>query len=138
MKNVFITGVSGYFGSKLVALFDKMDEVETITGIDIHVPRITSPKLEFVKHDVRDDMYPALATRNIDWAIHTAFILPPLHDRGFMEDININGTRNFLHSCVNAGVKQAAVVTIFLCGSLPGSVSAYGLRGSAAPVRRIA
>lgn len=106
MKNAFITGVSGYFGSKLVTLFDGMDEVETITGIDICPPCVTSPKLEFVKHDVRDDMYPVLAERDIDWAIHTAFILPPLHDKGFMEDININGTRNFLYSCEKAGVKQ--------------------------------
>ncbi len=117
MKNIFITGVSGYFGSKLVSLFAQKDEVGSIAGIDVKPPSYTSKKLEFIQHDVRDDMYPILSERGIDCAIHTAYILPPIHNKALMEDININGTKNFLDSCAKAGVSQ------LLCCS---STTAYG------------
>lgn len=119
MENIFITGVSGYFGSKLVALFDQKDELGSIAGIDVKAPSYTSRKLEFIQHDVRDDMYPILSKRGIDCAIHTAYILPPIHNKTLMEDININGTKNFLDSCTGAGVDQ------LLCCS---STAAYGFR----------
>jgi nucleoside-diphosphate-sugar epimerase len=51
-------------------------------------------------------MYPLLKDKAIDWAIHAAYILPPIHDKGLMEDININGTKNFLSSCLKAGIPQ--------------------------------
>ena len=97
MKRVFITGVSGYFGSKLVEHLGSKDDVGEIIGIDIMKPKRPSAKLTFIRHDVRADMYPLLKDRNIDWAIHAAYILPPIHDKGLMEDININGTRTYFH-----------------------------------------
>lgn len=106
MKKVFITGVSGYFGSKLVSYFDHKDDISEIIGIDIVPPRQIYQKLNFIRHDIRDDLSPVLSGRDIDWAIHTAFILPPIHDRKRMESININGTINFLNACANAGIPQ--------------------------------
>ena len=106
MKSVFITGVSGYFGQKLVSLFDQKKEVKSILGIDVSPPACIPKKLEFIKHDVRDDMYPLLSNRPIDCAVHTAFILPPMHNKSYMEDVNINGTKNFLESCTSSGIKQ--------------------------------
>jgi UDP-glucose 4-epimerase len=117
MKNVFITGVSGYFGYKLVSMFDQKDDVDNIIGIDIKPPSYTSKKLTFIKHDVRDDMFPILSHYRIDWAIHAAYILPPMHNKSLMEDININGTKNFLNSCAKASIPQ-----IMQCSS----TTAYG------------
>lgn len=106
MKRVFITGVSGYFGSKLVEHLGSKEDIGEIIGIDITQPKRPSAKLTFISHDVRSDMYPLLKDRDIDWAIHAAFILPPIHDKGLMEDINIGGTKNFLSSCLKAGIPQ--------------------------------
>lgn len=117
VKTVFITGVSGYFGAKLVSLFESKDNIGTIVGVDVNPPGFSSKKLEFIRHDVRDGMSSLINGRHIDWAIHTAFILPPLHDRDLMEDININGTRNFLAACEEGKVKQ-----ILHCSS----TTAYG------------
>lgn len=125
MKNIFITGVSGYFGSKLVSLFDQKDEVKSIAGIDVKPPAYTSKKLEFIKHDVRVDMSPILLIRGIDCAIHTAFIVTPIHKKKRMEDINIKGTKNFLDSCARAGVGQ------LLCCS---STTAYGFHKDNPPI----
>jgi UDP-glucose 4-epimerase len=125
VKTVFITGVSGYFGAKLVSLFESKDAIGTIVGVDVRPPSFSSKKLEFIRHDVRDDMYSLIAERDIDWAIHTAFILPPLHDKALMEDININGTRSFLSACEKAKVKQ-----ILHCSS----TTAYGFHEDNPPL----
>ncbi|MGC9325679.1 MAG: NAD-dependent epimerase/dehydratase family protein, partial [Desulfomonilia bacterium] len=106
MKRVFITGVSGYFGPKLVSLMEKKEDVGEIIGVDIKQPSFSSEKLTFFRHDVRDDFLPLIEGKGIDWAIHTAYILPPIHDKCLMEDININGTINFLNACAHAAVPQ--------------------------------
>jgi UDP-glucose 4-epimerase len=38
--------------------------------------------------------------------ILTAYILPPIHNKKQMEDINKGGTRNVIDACAKAGVKQ--------------------------------
>jgi len=106
VKRVLITGVSGYFGSKLVSFLAGKEDVEEIIGIDIKEPSITMEKLTFIRHDVREDLLPLVQGKGIDWGIHAAYILPPLHNKCLMEDININGTLNFLRACAEAGIPQ--------------------------------
>jgi UDP-glucose 4-epimerase len=106
MKHILITGVSGYFGQKLVKLFEGKAEVARITGIDIRPPAYDSKKLEFIRCDVRDDLDKVFAGRGIDCVIHTAYILPPIHDIALMEDININGTKNVLTASAAHKVAQ--------------------------------
>jgi UDP-glucose 4-epimerase len=106
MKTVFITGVSGYFGNKLVSMLESRDEVERIIGVDVRPPGISSGKLEFFRRDVRDEMGGILSGRDIDCAIHAAYILDPIHDTALMEDINVNGTKNVLAACARAGIRH--------------------------------
>jgi len=106
MEHILITGVSGYFGQKLVRVLESKPEVVRITGIDIKPPAFNSPKLKFIKCDVRDNLEEVFRGRNIDCVIHTAYILPPIHDIGLMEDINVNGTKNVLNASAIHGVRQ--------------------------------
>ena len=106
MKNIFITGISGYFGEKFISFFKDKPEVERIVGIDIKPPKTSSGKLEFIRHDVREDVYPLLLENDIDCVIHAAYVLHPTHNNSVMEDININGTKNVLTACTHAGIKQ--------------------------------
>ncbi len=106
MKNILITGVSGYFGNKLVSFFDTRNEIKRIYGIDIKPPAFKSPKLAFIKCDVRDNLKEIFKGGDIDCVIHTAYILPPIHDIALMEDINVNGTKNVLNTAAAHGVKQ--------------------------------
>lgn len=125
MKHILITGVSGYFGQKLVKLFEGKDEVNRITGIDIRPSANSSKKLEFIKCDVRDNLNNVFAKRDIDCVIHTAYILPPIHDIALMEDINITGTKNVLTA--SAAHK---VVQILDCSSS----TAYGFHPDNPPL----
>ena len=96
---VFITGVSGFIGQKIVERFSEREDIGGIIGVDIVEPPCFRDRITFVKHDVRDDLAPVMSRYGIDWAIHTAFVVSVLHDASLMEDIDINGTRNFLDAC---------------------------------------
>ncbi|MBP7736069.1 MAG: NAD-dependent epimerase/dehydratase family protein [Spirochaetes bacterium] len=104
--NLLITGASGYIGRKLAHFLSAKNEVKTMVGLDIKEPDITPKKFLFYKRDVREPIDDIIKKHSIDTVIHAAFILPPSHDVRLMEDININGTRTVLDSCVRAGVKR--------------------------------
>ncbi|MCK9263845.1 MAG: SDR family oxidoreductase [Deltaproteobacteria bacterium] len=106
MKRILITGVSGYFGQRLVRFFRDKPEITSITGIDIRPPLVADNKFEFLRCDVRDDLNRLFLKRDIDCVIHAAYILPPIHDVALMEDINVNGTKNVLITAARHGVKQ--------------------------------
>jgi len=51
-------------------------------------------------------MVPVMSRYKIDWAIHAAFVVPVLRDKSVMEDIDINGTRNFFDACGKLDVRH--------------------------------
>jgi UDP-glucose 4-epimerase len=106
MKNIFITGVSGYIGGKTAKALAQRSDVYSIIGIDISAPTNSHEKLTFIKKDVRDPIAPLLKSHEIDSVIHTAYVLPPIHNKKLMEDINISGTKNVLNACVEANVSR--------------------------------
>jgi len=106
LENIFITGVSGYIGQKLVAFLDGKADVQTIVGIDIRAPSIQTGKLVFYKKDVREPVGDILLEHGIDTVVHLAYVVPPLHDKSLMENVNIGGTRNILASLLKSPVEQ--------------------------------
>ena len=106
MRNICITGASGYIGSKLARFLAQKDEVEQIVGLDIHPPKQPIPRFRFYKRDVREKIDDILKDNAIDTMIHTAYVLPPIHDKNLMEDINVGGTRNVMTACARMGVEH--------------------------------
>lgn len=103
---VFVTGAAGYIGGKLIAALLKKDSIKAITGLDIKEPAWSNPKFKFIKQDIRQPLDNILKDENIDSVVHTAFILPPIHNKEVMEDINIGGTVNVLNASAKAGVSH--------------------------------
>ena len=106
MKNVLITGSSGYIGSKLVENLQQNPKIRQIIGLDLKPSPKAQPKLHFYCQDIRDSLLDLHERHDIDTVIHTAYVLPPLHNKQLMEDININGTKNVMHLCEAANVSQ--------------------------------
>jgi UDP-glucose 4-epimerase len=106
MKNVTITGVSGYIGTLLLKRIAQEAEVERIIGLDIKEPSFQSPKFTFIKHDVRQPFGDIFNNNKVDTAIHLAFIVTPIHDDKKAREINIGGSKNFLDACAIAKVEQ--------------------------------
>ncbi|MEW6439543.1 MAG: NAD-dependent epimerase/dehydratase family protein [bacterium] len=106
MRRVFISGASGYLGTKLLALMERIGEVERVVGVDVSLPRVRTGKLTFFKKDVREPLAQILRAHKVDTVLHAAWILPPLHDSKLMESVNMEGTRNVLRSSAEAGVER--------------------------------
>jgi UDP-glucose 4-epimerase len=109
-----ITGGSGYIGTRLVELLAARDDTEKIVICDVVPPRGGhQPKTEFERVDVRDRgaVHSALQRANPDVLVHLAFILNPSHDKGFMYDVDVNGTHNVLEAAAEAGIGQVLVTS---------------------------
>ncbi len=117
MKRVLITGVSGYLGSKLARHLGRRREVEEIIGLDVKEPPSSIPKLVYYRRDVRQPVHDLVRDHRADTVVHTAYVLPPIHDIALMEDINVNGTMSVLSSCREAGVRHVLYLS---------STTAYG------------
>ncbi len=106
MKTVLITGSSGYIGSKLVDSLQQNARVEQIIGLDLKPALKPHSKLHFYCRDIREPLNDLASKHDLDTVIHTAYVLPPLHDKKLMEDININGTKSVLALCESSKVSH--------------------------------
>jgi UDP-glucose 4-epimerase len=106
LENIFITGISGYIGQKLLAFLDGKPEVQRIVGIDTRDPSIRPGKLVFYRKDVREPLGDMLLQHSIDTVVHLAYVVPPLHNKSLMEDVNIGGAGNILASLLKSPARQ--------------------------------
>ena len=106
MKNIAITGISGYIGTSLFRHLDGIDGVQRIIGIDIKPPGFESAKLRFYAHDILTPFGDLFVDNEVDTAIHLAFVLKPTRNRTLARQIDHEGTINFLQACQQASVRQ--------------------------------
>lgn len=100
---LFMTGVSGYLGGLVLEALENNECVTKIVGVDVAEPSTRTSKLEFHRLDVRDRSVRDVMEGS-DAALHMAFILNEIRDKDRTHDININGSRNVYHACLDTGV----------------------------------
>ena len=105
---ILVTGAAGYLGGRMVDYLCEADWVERVVGTDIKEPGRSHPKFVFDRRDIRESMDDIFDRENIDAVIHAAYVLPPIHNKQLMEDINKGGTQNILGAISRAGVKHIA------------------------------
>lgn len=106
MRNVAITGVSGYVGTRLLSELEAAEEVGQIVGVDLRAPRVSGGKLRLYRQDINQPLDYIFRSHEVDTALHLVFILTPVRDRKAAEQVNVGGARSFLRACQAAGVKQ--------------------------------
>ncbi len=113
MKNIFITGISGYLGTRLAEQLAQRSDIGKIVGIDIAPPPDTMPRqILFFQKDIRDpDIGELLSQHQIDTVLHLAFVVQPIHDLKRMHDIDANGTQNILEQSRRAGVNHLIAIS---------------------------
>jgi len=126
MRNVLITGISGYLGRRLSLELSRRQDIGTIVGIDIVAPTVSPGAVRFQAMDIRDPALAELLRQNsIDTVFHLAFVVSPIHDLARMHDIDYNGTRNVLEQAALCGVRQVVAIS---------STLAYGAHPNNPPV----
>jgi UDP-glucose 4-epimerase len=102
---ILITGVAGYWGSRLAARLGTEPGVHII-GLDAEPPPAGSKRCDFIQADVRN---PLLADLLRSEAVHTVCHLKCVHrvrPSRAASDVNVRGTRNLLSACAEADVKK--------------------------------
>jgi len=115
VQTVFLTGVSGYAGSRLARALAARDDVDRLVGLDLRAPRDPPAKLEMHLGDVREPFDALL--HGVDCAVHLAFVLNPTRDARMETEVNLGGTRRFLDACIAARVPHVVAIS---------STTAYG------------
>lgn len=106
-KRILITGAAGYLGSLLGS---RLAAEYPVLGTDIrHVEGLPFPLIQM---DIRDPQLAALLTeQRISHVVHLASVLDAGADRARDYDIDVNGTRNVLRCCTEAGVQHLTVTS---------------------------
>ena len=114
MRNIFITGISGYLGTVLSEKLSQRDDVNEIIGIDINPPaNQLKSKIRFYQKDIRDpETQKLLIDHKIDTVFHLAFVVKPIHNLKKMHDIDANGTKNILEQSHAARVSHIVAITM--------------------------
>lgn len=112
MRNVCITGASGYLGGRLLHELEARKDIGTLVGIDIVPPSNGSKAMSFHRIDIRDPKIEDIFSEHkIDTIFHLAFVVKPIHNRKLMYDVDFLGTKNVLKKAYLSGVKQVIAIS---------------------------
>jgi dihydroflavonol-4-reductase len=113
MRQVFITGGTGCIGSNLAA---------TLSANGVHVRTFRRPSsdtraldgidVEYVPGDIREPASLRAAITGFDTVFHTAALVTFAAKERFRQmQVNVEGTRNVVHACLDAGVSRLVHVS---------------------------
>ena len=106
MKNVLITGGTGFIGSNLAAvLLDAGYNVRILRRSSSNLFNVARLGVEHAIGDVRDKASLKKAMMGCDTVFHTAAIVSfwkPMHDAQY--DVNVLGTRNVVEAALETGI----------------------------------
>ncbi len=103
-----VTGVSGYWGGRLAARLLKEPGVKVI-GLDVKVPEIEIPGLDFIQADVRSPLLAELLrSEDVSALCHLDFLeLAEKSEKAFQH--NVLGAMHVLGACAEAGVDRVVL-----------------------------
>lgn len=111
-RSVLITGADGYIGRQLVAaLAADPRQLDTIVASDLRPvpPERQLPGVDYLAADiVSPELAAAFARYRVDLVVHLAAVVTPgkRSDRQLEYEVDVLGTRNVLHACIEAGVRK--------------------------------
>jgi nucleoside-diphosphate-sugar epimerase/putative sterol carrier protein len=114
---VAVTGSSGQLGTQVLRRLLDDRAVESIVALDLRPPRLLGRKLRAVQADVRDAEI-GKHLQGCDAAVHLAFIVAQQTPRGFVDSVNVGGSKNVFEAAAAAGIRTIVYTS---------SVAAYGV-----------
>lgn len=111
MTRVFITGGAGFLGGHVASSLSARDDVALVVAGDVRPPAEPVAGVVYEQCDVTraGALAPLLQRHGIDVVVHLAAIVNPGRDHDLEYRVDVDGTRNVLSACVDAGVRRIVV-----------------------------
>lgn len=111
MTRVFITGGAGFLGGHVASALSTRDDVALVVAGDVRPPAEPVAGVVYEQCDVTraGALAPLLQRHGIDVVVHLAAIVNPGRDHDPEYRVDVDGTRNVLSACVDAGVRRIVV-----------------------------
>ncbi len=121
LKNILVTGLSGFWGEIFASYLDERDEYEKIIGIDSIPPKKTFKRVKYREwNPINESILQILEEEKIDGVCHLNFIPVKFHDEKMFQR-NVLGAMNLLSACVRLKIQKVAMMSSFIV---------YGAKGS--------
>lgn len=110
-KSVLITGGTGFLGTHLARFFLKKGfktillDTAPLTASDLQ------GKVSVIRCDIRNYKLLEKNFENIDYVVHAAAALPIHHDRDYIFDVNVNGTKNVMAAALKNKIKKVVFIS---------------------------
>lgn len=108
--SVLVSGGAGFIGSHLVEkLLSEDYEVFVVDNLfsgRVENLNLRSPKVHFLKGDIRDKAAVSKTLKNVEYVFHLAAIIDvpfSISNPSMVNDVNVNGTLNLLNESMNYG-----------------------------------
>ena len=112
-KRILITGGTGFLGIHLARYFIKNKFKVRLLDIAPLSAKDLEGKIEFVRCDIRNSKDVNKSMDDVDYVIHAAAALPIHHDRDYIFDVNVNGTKNVLESALHNKIKKYSLIVFY-------------------------
>lgn len=122
MKNILVTGGTGFIGSNLVAaLLKEGCSVRVMRRKESDLRALDGLDVETTFGDIRDADAVHKAVESCDTVFHTAAIISYWKkERAAMEAVNVGGTRNIVDACLKSGVRRLIHTSSIAAIGFPG------------------
>lgn len=110
-KSILITGGTGFLGVHLSRYLLKKGYKIILLDTAPLTAKDLFDKVTVVNCDIRDKKQTLESIKNIDYVVHAAAALPIHHERNYIFDVNLNGTKNILEACLKNKVKKVLFIS---------------------------
>lgn len=110
-RRVLVTGGAGFLGSHVAAALVEHPGVDLVVAGDVRRPEHPIDGVVYDDCDVTRSagLVPLLERHDIDVVVHLAAIVNPGRDHELEYRVDVDGSRNVLIACVEAGVRRVVV-----------------------------
>ena len=110
-STVLITGGTGFLGVHLARYFLKKKYKVILLDTAEQTAKDLFGKVTVINCDIRDYKKMEPYFSNVDYVVHAAAALPIHHNRTYIFDVNVNGTRNVLKASQKNKVKKVVFIS---------------------------
>ena len=110
-KIVLITGGTGFLGVHLARYLLKKGYKVILLDTANQTASDLFKKATVINEDIRNYSKIENSFKNVDYVVHAAAALPIHHDRNYINDVNVNGTRNVLRASLKNNVKKLVFIS---------------------------